>query len=75
MLTAEAAARRMTLTVRTLTRWRKEGRGPEWIRLGPEPEPGRRGGAIRYPAKKLDEWLNRHARRDESEKGGSLKGS
>jgi predicted site-specific integrase-resolvase len=41
-------AQRLGKTIRTLTRWRAEGRGPEFIRVE---------GEIRYPEHELTAWL------------------
>lgn len=33
----------------TLQRWRAEGTGPDWIRIGAR--------AVRYPAEAVEQWL------------------
>jgi hypothetical protein len=33
-LTERQLAKRWNLSARTLQRWRKEGRGPDWMRIG-----------------------------------------
>ena len=48
LLTPYAVAERLGLKRQTLARWRVEWRGPAWCRIG---------GAVRYPAQELAQWI------------------
>ena len=48
----EKTARVFGVTKGTLRRWRREGKGPPWHKLGDEP-----GAAIRYLGGDLAQWL------------------
>ena len=50
LLTALETARRLRLAKQTLARWRCEGRGPPFIRLGA-------GGRVAYRTVDVDAWL------------------
>ena len=52
-LTQEEMAKSLDVTVRTLTRWRKQGCGPPWIQLGG------RGGRVYYRVNAVNTWLAR----------------
>jgi hypothetical protein len=52
LLTEQEAAELLTVSAVTLARWRKEGIGPRWFRLG-----GRPAGPIRYRRDELLQWL------------------
>jgi excisionase family DNA binding protein len=58
-LTEAELAALLKVTPRTVKRWRAEGTGPSWIRVG-------RG--IRYRRRDVDAWLERQA---EEHSGGS----
>lgn len=49
LLSPRAAAAHLALAVQTLARWRTEGGGPPFFKIG---------GAIRYDTRDLDTWLN-----------------
>lgn len=51
-LTTTEVAQRLSVNVRTLERWRKQGIGPSF---------SRRNGIIRYDARILDDWMRRGA--------------
>src|SRR5215213_6857170 len=51
LLTPDETARRLRLAKQTLARWRCEGRGPAFIRLGGI------GGRVAYRAADIDAWL------------------
>ena len=53
-LDKHAAARRLHRSPETLARWRSQGHGPPYIRMG------RPGGRVLYPAADLEAWLQRH---------------
>ena len=48
LLTTEEAAQYLTVSRRTLERWRTEGGGPAYVKLG---------GCIRYRVSDLDEYI------------------
>jgi excisionase family DNA binding protein len=48
LLTEAEAADLLTVSVQTMARWRKEGEGPPWFRLG---------GRVRYRRDELLSWL------------------
>ena len=48
----KSVAERLYLSCACLRKWRKEGRGPKWIKLGR---------AVRYPAPDLEAWLAEHS--------------
>jgi predicted DNA-binding transcriptional regulator AlpA len=50
LLTASETARRLRLAKQTLARWRCEGRGPPFIRMGV-------GGRVAYLTVDVDAWL------------------
>lgn len=51
LITADRAARRLGISVRTLRSWAAQGYGPPAIRLGPT------GGTLRYRVADLDAWV------------------
>ena len=57
LLTAEQAAERLTVSMAALAKWRLNGKGPKWIRIGH----GTRG-PVRYSSEALDEWLESRTR-------------
>lgn len=60
LLDTTAAARYVGLAARTLIRWRVEGNGPTFLKLG---------GAVRYEMPELDRWINAQRRRSTSDTG------
>jgi len=48
LLPPPAAARRLTVAVQTLARWRVEGTGPAYVKIG---------GRVAYPVVDLDAWV------------------
>ncbi len=52
LLTEAEAAELLTVSISTMIRWRREGTGPPWFRLG-----GRHAGAVRYRRDELLQWL------------------
>jgi hypothetical protein len=52
LLTAAEAARILQIEVATLTKWRSNGTGPAWHRIG-----GPEKGAIRYSESDLDDFI------------------
>ena len=53
LLTQQQLADELQITVRTLERWRQEGTGPAFIRVGRSP---------RYRRADIDAWLERQRR-------------
>lgn len=51
-LTPEETARALGISSRTLQRWRKQGTGPAFIKIG---------NTIRYQAKEIETWLQQNA--------------
>jgi excisionase family DNA binding protein len=51
-------SRDLNLSIRTLQRWRVEGKGPAFVRLGR---------AVRYPKDELEAFLKQSLRRSTSE--------
>lgn len=49
LLTTEKAAKHLDLSFHTLTKWRRQKRGPKYTRLGPR--------AIRYHKSDLDAFI------------------
>jgi predicted DNA-binding transcriptional regulator AlpA len=52
LLTEQQAAALLTVSIPTMARWRREGTGPPWFRLG-----GATKGAVRYRRDELLAWL------------------
>lgn len=50
LLTPEEAAKRLNNTPRTLSRWRRQGAGPPFVRCGPR--------RIGYPESGLTKWCD-----------------
>ena len=48
LLTPEETAERLRISVRTLARWRLEGGGPRYAKLG---------GSVRYRSSSVDAWV------------------
>jgi excisionase family DNA binding protein len=48
LLTQQQLAKELQVSVRTLERWRREGTGPPWVRVGRSP---------RYRRQDIDRWL------------------
>jgi len=51
-LTSPAVARRLGLRPSTLRKWRAEGRGPEFVRLG-----NPRSGRVLYRVEDVERWM------------------
>lgn len=51
MLRPEQVAELISVSTRTLARWRCDGTGPAWLKVGR---------VIRYPSVDLEEWKNHH---------------
>ena len=62
LLVSKAAARYLRVSPRTLERWRVDGTGPRFRKLGP----GKRAKVV-YPLSELTAWLARHAYSSTSE--------
>ena len=60
LLDAPTLARTLRIAPQTLARWRTEGQGPEWIRVG------RR---VLYSPKEVERWLSSRRRRSTSDIG------
>jgi predicted DNA-binding transcriptional regulator AlpA len=58
LLTEQDASERLGLSVRTLQKWRLQGSGPRFIKLG---------AAVRYDPTDLDEYIERGRRRSTSD--------
>lgn len=61
-LDTRQAATLLQLSHRTLERWRLEGRGPAFLKLGA-------GGAVRYRMADLEVWAEAQLRRSTSDPG------
>ena len=59
LLSADEVATRLGVSPSTLSKWRTRGRGPSFVKVG---------ALVRYPAAKVDEWLDGQLR---SETAGS----
>lgn len=62
LLNTRQAAEQLSLSPRTLERYRVTGEGPEFFKIGR---------AVRYTAAKLNEWLKGCTRRSTSDDGGA----
>ena len=58
LITPEQTAKQLSLGVSTLARWRLEGAGPRWKKLGR---------SVRYLQADIDEWLDAQTRQSTSE--------
>jgi hypothetical protein len=67
LLTTQEVATYLRVTSQTLTKWRKEGDGPQFIRLGE----GQRGRIV-YRWSDLVAWLDAHGNRRSGRTVGSL---
>jgi predicted DNA-binding transcriptional regulator AlpA len=67
LLNEEKAAHVAAVSRGTLRRWRRQGKGPPWHKLGDEP-----GAAVRYDGSDLMVWL---ASRRKSDKGLGMSGA
>lgn len=52
LLTTAAAAERLAVKSSTLARWRRQGRGPRFLKLGRK--------TLRYRLGDVDKWAARH---------------
>jgi predicted site-specific integrase-resolvase len=52
MLTPEILAQLLRVSPMTLKRWRRDGRGPQWIEIG--------AGRVRYLIDDVEEWTREH---------------
>jgi len=66
LLTTQEVATHLRLTSQTLTKWRKEGDGPPFIRLGERPR-----GRIVYRWSDVSAWLDSHGDDGSSQTIGS----
>ena len=64
-LTERQLAEAWNMSVRTLQRWRVEGKGPPFVRIGR---------AVRYPKDKAEDFLRQSLRRSTSDQGGTREG-
>jgi predicted DNA-binding transcriptional regulator AlpA len=62
LLTEREASFALCLSVRTLQKWRLQGRGPDFVKLG---------NAVRYSPTDLDRYIARAKRRSTSDGGNS----
>lgn len=60
LLTEQDASERLGLSVRTLQKWRLQGNGPRFLKLGH---------AVRYDPADLDEYISSARRRSTSDPG------
>jgi len=58
MLDAKAAAALLGVAAQTMARWRCEGGGPPFLKLG---------GSVRYDVRDLERWIEGQRRRSTSE--------
>lgn len=66
LYTPEEAARRLNSHARTLERWRTEGNGPRYVKIG------RR---VHYRREALDDWIIKQERGNTSEKSSTARRS
>ena len=61
----------LNLSPRTIQRWRVEGAGPPFLKMGVGPgRPGSKGsGSVRYSPSDLESWLERQRRESTSDTG------
>ena len=59
LLTETEVSKQLRSSVATLRRWRTEGRGPKFVKLGTQL--GSRGGLVRYTDQSVQDWLARQA--------------
>jgi excisionase family DNA binding protein len=52
LMTTEAAAAELAVKPSTLARWRRQGRGPRYVRIGSK--------VVRYRAADVNRWLEKH---------------
>ena len=57
LLRPQQVARRLAITVQTLTAWRHDGKGPRWIVLGGDGSP-----RYRYRPTDVEAWLEAQTR-------------
>lgn len=62
LLSEREASRRLGLSIRTLQKWRLQGNGPPFLKLGH---------AVRYDPTDLDAYLAQARRRSTSDRAGS----
>jgi predicted site-specific integrase-resolvase len=53
LMTEREAAEALSVSFRTLQRYRLAGNGPPFVKLGPDAK------AVRYPVKELEAWSSR----------------
>lgn len=63
LLTEKQAAARLNLSHRSLQRWRVEGRGPAFVKIG--------GRAVRYIESVIDDFIEAGARTSTSSRGNA----
>ena len=66
LLTTEEVATYLRVTSQTLMKWRRDGEGPPFIRLGGGPR-----GRIRFRWMDLMDWLDAHGNDGSSQRKGS----
>jgi hypothetical protein len=69
MLDEWALSERLTVPVMTLRRWRREGSGPVYVKLG-----SGRNSAVRYPTADLEVWLASRLRQSTRDTERAVKG-
>ncbi len=66
LLTERDASQRLGLSVRTLQKWRLQGNGPPFLKLG---------GAVRYDPEDLEQYVEAARRRSTSDPGAPARAS
>lgn len=64
LLTENEAAERLNFSIRTLQKWRHNGQGPAYIKLGDGPK-----APVRYRIQDLDAFMEKYRVEPEQEKG------
>jgi hypothetical protein len=68
LLTPAEAGAELGLSPNTLSKWRVQGRGPAFVKLGDGGGASGRGVAVRYRLSVVRAWVESHARRSTSDK-------
>ena len=63
VLTSEEAANVIGVSEYTMRQWRREGHGPQWLRITDGPK-----GGIRYRRESIDEWLKAREAQEEGKR-------
>lgn len=61
LVTEKSAARLYAVSTAALRRWRREGRGPRWVRVGK---------CVRYRVRDLEQFLDANSREGEGDMNG-----